>query len=288
MNEISDDTRDIAAAVQAGRESAEVAGRITTHILEGVPVPVVVNGTGVRVASDVLQEVDRRRDQPARRVGTTVLDEVDSFIAYVNRFSKPDTTIIYAHQKTRTVTAVFDEHTPGPDPRAAHWRQHRATYRCPLSPEWEKWSKVHGAKLSQTGFADFIDANMLDITSGNGYPTPGELLQMARNLQVTVGHRFKRVIDKATGTGTLIDETEHDASSTKIPRAFGLGIRVFEGGELHAVEARLYFAMTENVPSFSVELYRKEEHEREAFAEVHKAVSTATGCLVLAGEAGAA
>lgn len=276
----------MSAAVIAGQEAAEVEKRVMLLEVDGVEIPLAANGTTVQVLAQALAESDSRRPAPARRTTSLELSEVGSFIDYVNRYKNADRSTIYADLQSKSVVCVFDDHPKGPAPGAeAGWRQHRVTYKCPLALEWVRWTKLAGTKLSQVAFADVIDNHMHDLTSGEGFPSPTELLKMAQSLQITIGHRFKRSFDKVSGTGVLINETEHTAESTKIPRGFMLALRVFEGGEMRAVEARLQFSMSDgNVPVFSFELYRREEHEREAFDDVRKAIAERTLLPLFAGK----
>lgn len=277
---------EVTAAVRAGAESVEAAKRITTVAVLGVQVPFVALDAGVKVATDALATAKEMLPGPIRRQLHISLTEVDSFIAYVKRYRQESDSVIYADTPNLRLVCVFDDHeklTRSEATEANGWREHRATYACPLSPEWLRWSKAANTKMSQSAFGDFVDSNLLDLTSGEDYPAPGEVLQMARSLQVNVGSKYKRVINPTTGEGTLISENEHTEASTKIPRAFALGLRVFEGGEKHLVETRLRLSMENGIPAFSFELYRADEHIRDAFGEVRVAVEQATELPLYAG-----
>jgi uncharacterized protein DUF2303 len=109
-------------------------------------------------------------------------------------------------------------------------------------------------------------------------------LQIARSLHVMTKGEFRREVNVTTGDSTFVCKTDTDASSTRIPRAFMLGIPVFDGGVRYQVEARIRFALVGGArPAFTIMLYRRTEIERLAFGEVRKLVATATGRLVLAG-----
>lgn len=283
-------TEDVVAAVQAGRESVGAAQRVTMVAVNGISVPVSTNGIGVQVMQAALDAADSYQPGPRRRQLAVTLTELDSFNGYVNRHKDALRSVIYADTKTCAVVCVLDDHstdevtTPAPTPNG--WRGHRALYGCPLSPEWERWRKQENVRMNQVAFGDFVDANLLDLTSSDGFPSPGEVLQMARSLQVNVGSRYKREVNRTTGEGSLISESEHTAESTKIPRAFALGLRVFEGGEQHLVEARLRFSMEGGAPVFTYELYRAEETKRDAFIAIREAVKEATKLPVFAGTPG--
>lgn len=173
-------------------------------------------------------------------------------------------------------------HPEGASSKAA-WRQHRAVYTCPRSPEWKAWSEQDGRPLAQEAFADFIEARLEDLKAGEGYPKPLDVLQMARHLVMHQKGTFKRKIDPTNGNGILINKVENDAGSTVIPRAFQLAIPVFEGGTRYLIEARVRFAIAEGRPVFSYTLHRRKEIERDAFNKVRSKFQAATAVVVLAG-----
>lgn len=281
------DLKDVQAIVAAGQESVTIEKRVATIKVNGIDVPVAANGVGVAVIEAALAHSDARQLGPRRRTLNVVLADVASFIAYVNRHKDADSSVIYANPAHNTITCVFDDFPSGPAQTGgrALWREHRALYACPLAPEWVRWTALEGKAMGQVAFGDLIDAQMHDLTSGEGFASPPELLQMARSLQVNSVGRYKRVVNPTTGEGSLICETEHGPESTRIPRAFLLALRVFEGGALYQVEARLRFSMMNGAPTFSFDLHRREELERDAFGDVRKAVSEETGVLQLAGVA---
>lgn len=300
MSEISDETRDIAAAVLAGRESATAENRVTTVETLGIDIAVAVQRDGsVHVLKEAIGQAEQLMLEPIRRKGHVTLTEVDSFNAYVNRFKSPERTVVYASSAHRRLTAVFDEFRAGavpvPDVEGdidwqvgrAGWRQHRASYTCPLAPEWKTFTGAASKDMSQAAFGDFIEAQMEYLASGDGFAAPGDVLLMARSLVINSKGTFSRKLNPTTGESSLVCETDHGAESTKIPRAFLLALRVFEGGEAYAVEARLRFQMLNGTtPSFSFALHRQAEIELQAFTDVRAAVVKATGVPLFAGEAG--
>lgn len=147
-----------------------------------------------------------------------------------------------------------------------------------------------GVAMSQDAFGQLIDDNMADLANPNAggaleteVAMPTALLQMARNLVVRTKGEFSRAVNVTTGEGTLVIKTENEESSTKIPRAFALGIPVFEGGTIYYVEARIRFAMVNQRPTFAYSLYQTEKTIGDAFSEVRKVVADATALPIFAG-----
>ena len=284
------DDNNIQSAIDAGREMCDITKRIDAVVhpeREGLAVPVGLvddeHGSHVAVLDDVLDALDRRLPGPRRRVLTTRLTEVASYIECVNRWSDIGRSVIYADTSSMTLTAVFDEHPPSGDPKLTGWREHRALYTAPRSSEWRIWSDNDGKVMSQTKFGDFLESRLEDMRAAQGYPLPTEVLSMARALHLKIKGEFKREIDPTTGNFHFIHRHENDTGSTVIPRAFLIAIPVFDGGDLYEIEARVRFALEENRPAFSYTLHRKAEIERDAFRIVRDAVGKATTLPILAG-----
>lgn len=281
MSEPQPRNSDVLAAVQAGLASAGIELRSDEYY--GVPYVLREGAQHVEVLHDVLAAHDARQPAPRRRRGTATITEQPSFCDHVNRF-KSEHSVIFADVKEVRLVAIYDYHPGGSDPAIAAWCQHRAVYACPLAEEWVRWR--HGADtwLAQDDFAEFIDANFDNLTSGDGYPVPIDVMTMARDLRVHQKGTFERTVNPTTGDHALICKLETDEkTSTKIPRAFLLALPVFLGGSLYKVEARVRMRLRSGAAQFSYTLYRAEEIHRDAFGDVRAAVAEATGLPVLAG-----
>ena len=248
----------------------------------GLPVALVHDREALHVLTDVLNTNDLRAPAPLRRKGGTHHAELQSFISYVNRFKEPR-SIIFADPKRTDLTCVFDYHPEGGDPETAGWCGFSASYDCPTADEWDLWVGSSGRMMSSTEFAEMIDDNMVDLTSAEGFPQPVEVLEMARNLQVHIKGTFQRKVDPTTGGYVMLAKEEHAENSTKIHRAFMLALRIFQGGERYAVEARIRFQVKEGKPLFSYTLYRANDLVQDAFKAVHTQAGAETGLPVFLG-----
>lgn len=259
----------------------------------GTKVPVILvtdaeGGTSPKLAEEILGELDKRAPGPRRRTGTVTLTEVGSLIEYMKRYQGPD-TVAYANTKAVQFTVVFDEHPAGASAAGAKagagtaWREHRAVYTCPKSPEWLAWSACDGKAMRQEEFADFLEARLEDMAIAADMPKPVEVLKVARELHIRTKGTFQREVNPTTGDSILVNKNETESGSTVIPRAFALAIPVFEGGERYHVEARVRFQLTGSGPMFSYTMHRRAEIERDAFDGVRKIIATATERPVFAG-----
>jgi uncharacterized protein YfdQ (DUF2303 family) len=264
---------DTAAAVAAGRAAVAIDDRIAAIDHAGVVLPAYLDGAGtVRLAKDFIDAAEARCAAPPRRKGSATLSDRDSFVAYVERYKSMD-TVLWAEPEAKPpkFTAVFNDTPEGPKHDAAGWRDHRAVYSCTYSPEWKAWTANEGKDLTQEAFATFIDQRLGDMLTGKDMPAPTEVLLMARQLTIRTKGEYRKEFDPTTGTGILINATEHTAESTKIHKAFLIGVPVFFNGTLYQVEARIYFRI-EGRPLFKYELHNRLDVEADAFNDIRKAV----------------
>lgn len=294
-NEHPSDHTENAAAIRAGERLANVDIRIAeiSHPDdEDTAIPVVLNvdenGPQVELNRAILDTLDARLPGPRRRVGTVRLVEMASLILFVNRYGD-DNTVIYADPDRLGFVAVIDDTPAGAVPAGAKpgagtaWRQNRASYDCPRSPEWLAWTQLDGQAMKQEQFADFLESRLEDMTTGEGLPKPIDVLAVARSLHIKTKGEFRKEVNPTNGDHILVCKTETDTGSTAIPRAFLLAIPVFVGGERYQVEARIRFALVGGVPAFSYTLHRRKEIERDAFDGVRAQIAAGTSRLMLAG-----
>lgn len=287
---------DVQQIVTTAREGMNIDSRILEfehpEAPEGkgpsVPVVLVTSNEGetsVQLAKDVLEELDARMPGPRRRKGRVSLQDVASFCDYLKRYADPAQAVVYANVQAMTFEAVINEHPAGDDddPGTTGWRDFRAGYACPRSSEWQAWTAKDGHGMKQDEFADFLEARLEDMTTGDGYPKPVEVLAIARQLHIKTKGTFQREVNPTNGDNILVHKTETETGSTQIPRAFAIAIPVFEGGERYQVEARVRFAIGERGPVFSYTLHRRSEIERDAFGGVRAAVAAATGLPIYSG-----
>jgi len=277
---MSDTRTENDAILEAGRDQTDAHSRVVE--VDGIPVGITNNG-GLEVLHDVIQIANQRMPRPRRRRGHTRHTTLDSLITYTATYGGSD-TCIWASRDAGTITAIYDYHAAGPD--KAGWAQDRATYDCPVDPRWEFWGRACEVPHTQDGFGDLIDENLEDLVELDGGPKPLDVLELSRSLRVDIAESYERKINPATGEYNLVAKMERGASSTAIPRAFGLAIPVFVGGPKYMVECRIKLRMTKGQPRFDLTLHREREIHDRAFADVVETVEKRTGRRVFAGDPG--
>ena len=275
------DSNENEALIRTAKEA--VVGKARHHVIGGVNCTTGSDGQ-LRILRDVENLIAERMEAPPRRQGNATLCELDSFIAHVNQYKRQRCTVVYADSVAALFTAVYNDHPDGSDPAQAGWRDFRAQYACPLSPEWTAWLANANEPMSQSEFGDWLDERMDDLVlGGEGSPSPVEMLEMARNLHIYTQGTFSKVIDPTTGQYSMVCKEEHTSESTKIPRAFSCALRIFDGGAQYSVEMRVQFRMVRGAPVFSYNVHRAKELQADAFGDMRSKIHSDTDCPVLAG-----
>ncbi|MGR3375592.1 DUF2303 family protein [Salipiger abyssi] len=250
--------------------------------------------------------------KPARRSGTARFADLQSLIAWSNRF-KGETSALFANpdMEAPTLTCIADYHAAGPvdvttatgDESARHCH-HRAVYDFPLSEEWKAWIRISGQPMEKDDLGEFIEAQAKDIMD----PTPGvlkgsvsdknqpwenrlietamkiegrygqlsQLLAMSKQFQVYETSNLKVTTNRDTGEQEVQFLNEHktpDGKPLNIPNLIIIAIPVFMGGAPYRVPVRFRYRKRGGAVQFILSLYNPEKAFEAAFKE---AVTEAT------------
>jgi uncharacterized protein YfdQ (DUF2303 family) len=261
------------AAIEAGVLASE------PHLLEPGKVYGWMTTTGKVETIDLTG--DAYRDQPRRKTGTTVVQDVESFGQYWDKHADGDFAEVYANVDNDLIVAVLDAHgstTPG-------WRDHRLTYGLRRTREWQTWANVSGKLLSQVEFAELLEANLHSIAQ----PDAAELLELAQTFTAKTEVNFKSGNLLASGARELTYSEDVEASGGRgtkkieIPKEITLAIAPYEGSSLAAVTARFRYRISEGTLRLGVVLDGMDEVVAEAFNEVVEHVEARIGATVMRG-----
>lgn len=287
---------------------------LTTPTIVAVPA-----GLGVKDLTD--QHIAAlERLKPLRRAGTAKLTDLDSFIAWTNRFKGAESVIFSQIAPTPKLTAVIDYHGEGAptldaasrDP-LANYGKHRAAYDFPLSREWRLWQSIHDKALTKDEFGEFIEANAKDLLDptpyllGQGRDEPAAweermadiamkvqgrfgqyaaLVHLSRSFQVHETGHLNVTTNRDTGEAQVQFLTEHkelDGAPLRIPNLFMIAIPVFEEGALYRLAVRFRYRKAGDSVKFIVSLYNADVALRDAAREAINMAQDATELPVLMG-----
>lgn len=239
-----------------------------------------VDGNPYVVVPDGFQVHDllHMRSEPVRNKGNALLNDADSFVAFVLRH-KLDNSDLYYSVEPPVFTAVFN----GARPDAPAWQDHRAVYRCPLSHQWSAWTKNSGQRMTQEEFALFVESNLPDIVA----PDSADMLEIVLTLQAKKKVNFASGLRLSNGSNELTYEEQVEGSAAKgklqIPEEITLGIPVFENGDSYAVTAKFRYRITEGRLSMWYELVRPHLIIQDAVRETRERIERDTGLIAING-----
>lgn len=199
-------------------------------------------------------EIEKTLPAPIRIRQSTKHEALDSFIAYLDRYSD-ENTVIFAKVDgdTPNFNAVIDYHSKS----KASWGTHTATYTCVQTPEWRTWSGSNGKGMTQADFALFIENNAPDIVE----PRSADMLLVARSISAKKNIDFSSDIRLDNGQVQFkYSETIQGSvqqGTIAIPERFKLQMAVFQGSEIYDFEARFRYRLVEGgVLKLSYDLWR--------------------------------
>lgn len=188
------------------------------------------------------------------------LTDVESFVAYVNRFITPG-TVLFARVTDAgcAITAHLDYHGASKLPalvQAVEWSTHRAALVCQATAEWTLWMEHNGPeqKKDQTAFAMFLESNERLLVE----PSGADLLELITTLEGKSEVRFNSAVRLNNGKAKLEYEEDVDLrgstgtrqGNVEVPGVLTLALAPFEGMEPVPVRARLRYRIDGRKLSF--------------------------------------
>ncbi len=225
---------------------------------------------------------------PARKRASVVVNDEQSFVAYLKKHGSLDECVIYADINTANgscsmVAVINDNHSDRPQ-----WRDHRCNYQTRPSVEWTRWSGKNRGAMTQADFATWIEDNLPDIVSTPGMPTGAEMLEMALCFEATSDKRLRSKTNLQSGGVQFeyVDDEDKDTRTRmKVFERFTIGIPVFEGSSsAYPLECRLKYREKDGKLSFWFELIRPDRVFKAAVDDVLKQIKESTGFMLLNGK----
>ncbi len=228
---------------------------------------------------------------PRRVRGLVTAADADSFIAYFNRFKDP-ASMIFANPDSAALkfVGVLNYHAPASpttetsiSPELPRWGDHRVTYACPYSKEWQIWTTNDKQKKAQVPFAQFLEDNLDDIVA----PAGATMLEVAKTFQAKKNASFSSDIRLDNGQVQLTYNEEIRGAATQgqteIPEKFTLGVPVFYGGRKYRVDARLRYRIEGGHLELWYSLVNPQKMVDDAFNTTFDEIDTETGASIIKG-----
>jgi len=233
-----------------------------------------------------LEMLEKLMPNPARKVGTVTLSDLNSFIDYVKRDGSLASCRIYAAvdviEGKVSFTAVLNDH----EEEKAHWRDYRTVYTPAKSVEWLTWMKSDGKPMTQADFAKFLEDNVKDIASVAGMPSGAQMLAMALDFEAKQEVIIKSSTRLQSGTVAFSYVDKEDDATVKrmeVFQRFTLGLAPFFNGAAYQLAARLKYKHNSGKLSFWYELVRPDLVLQDATSDLIKTIKEQTGFPVYYG-----
>ncbi|GAA2298455.1 hypothetical protein GCM10010402_66350 [Actinomadura luteofluorescens] len=262
-------------------QARNAAGPVILTTADGGDLAVFHTPHGVETLDLGADVYARRSDTPRRKLGTTVVHDVDSFALYYEKHAD-DATEVYVDLDKGEITAVLNAHeTDGP-----RWGDHRLKLVMTHTEPWKRWTGQNRRYLTQGDFADFIEDNLRDILA-EPVP-PAAMLEIARTFKAKTSVSFSSGVVAESGDIRLrYEETTTASGGAKadigVPRAFVVGLQPFEDVDAYKIEARLRHRIQGHALHLCYLLDRPEDVVRAAVKTVVEKVEEATGARIMHG-----
>ncbi|MCM2394451.1 DUF2303 family protein [Streptomyces albipurpureus] len=218
---------------------------------------------------------------PARKSGTTVVRDVDSFLAYFDKHGDEESEV-YADVERLSITAVVDAHTSG-YPR---WGGHRLELRLRQTPAWSAWTSMDGKLMSQAAFAEFIEDNLVDLVE----PDSATMLELAQSFEATTSAEFQssQRLDSGQRRFLYTEDVQAKAGSKgeiTIPSTLVLALAPFEGTERYKVTTRFKYRLDRQQGELRLgfKIERPEDILTAAFGDIRTLIDSTVPMAVLNG-----
>lgn len=182
--------------------------------IDGVKLAVIPAGYQI-----VVPEIEKRLAAPKRKKGRAELDDLDSFIGYVDSQKGPGTAI-WANASTVSLTARLNGHG-----ESAGWGDHIAEWAIKFSRQWQAWQLTDRQQFSQAEFADFLEARVGEIAD----PPGANLHEVIRAFRVHVNATWENRISNVHNGVNLQWKEDVDTGTIVFPEKLQIVLTPFEG-----------------------------------------------------------
>lgn len=248
---------------------------VDTALLGAEPAELQLGKFYAYLGKNGVHEVDLTGSQytgiPARKQGTTVVRDAESFRKYYEKHADAGTEV-YANAERLSVTAVLDAHTGD----AARWEGHRLTLSLAKTDAWRQWLELDGKLMGQEQFAEFLEDHLPELVD----PDAATMLEIAQSFQAATKVEYQSGTRLATGQRQFqFVETMNAKAGQKgqltIPEVFAIALVPFEGSAAYKLTARLRYRIVDTQLRIGYKLERPADTLTAAFGDVVTAIGEA-------------
>jgi len=229
-----------------------------------------------------LEDCEKLLLSPRRKKAIVSLSDIAGFVDYLKRHGISGNTTIWADANYALGSLKYQGivNDSSSDYDGQEWRDHIARFEPQKSLEWLRWTSKDRKPFTQLEFANWLEDNMGDIATVEGFPSGTQMLQMATGLEIAQDSAVKSMIRLQSGGVRLEYIEDSNAETTKsmeVFSKFALGIPVFWFGQAYRVEARLKYKLLAGKVSFWYELNRADKVLEDAALTLTDKIQKQTG-----------
>jgi uncharacterized protein YfdQ (DUF2303 family) len=230
-------------------------------------------------------------EEPLPRIDQNVaLHDLDSFIAYVNRFKHADRGPTAAHEggpeifgepgfvsgTAARIVAKLDYHTPA----SPAYLKHTASYHPRYSEQWQRWHNVCKEAIGQAELAEFIEEASRDFLE----PSAAQLMDIVRYFKASKAVQYDSAVYTNDGSikinysEEVMQQNRMKGASPDImlPEKFKIQIPVYFRDASYAMNVFIRFNVHGGKVFFKLKLDRPDIIEDDAFEHLIEKVKTET------------
>jgi Uncharacterized conserved protein len=216
-------------------------------------------------------DTDSYAEHPRHEAATRQVTDARSFVEYVNRHKRAGTEV-FAHTLSSSVVGVIDSHEQsGGNPG---WQKHKVQLVLEHTKSWLAWAghdlgTNERAWFDQVQFAEFIEANALDVRS----PDHSTLIEIARTFEAKQKADFLSAVREQDGAVNFAyEETVAAKAGPKghltIPNELELVLVPYVGGQPYKVIASFRYRLNGGGLKLGFALRRPEVILEHAFQDI--------------------
>lgn len=215
----------------------------------------------------------------ARKTGTTVVRDGESFLAYYAKHHD-DPTEVYSDVEALSVTAVLNAH----DADVPDFGDHRLILSLRRTKAWTEWLALDGKLVDQDRFANFLEDQLPYLDT----PDAATMLEIAQSIKATTKAEFQSSSRLQSGERkfSFVEDTKASAGSKgdiAIPETFVIAVPPFEGAGAYRMTARFKYRLGGGQLALGFKLEQPEERAKAAFAEILASIAAVVDTPILNG-----
>jgi uncharacterized protein YfdQ (DUF2303 family) len=219
-----------------------------------------------------VEDLEKYLDDPVRIRENVAIGDMESLIAYTERFKVNSETLGFALPDR--IGAVLDYHNTEHKPS---WGTHVVQYAYEETPEWKDWMAKNEQPFGQLDLGEFIEDHMDNIVE----PKAAKLLEVVTQFQELRSANLTSAVNIQNGMVKLTFLEDNKAGEVLLPSEIKLGIAPFKHGPTYEIRAKVRYRVQGPQVRIWYKLNRPDKVKDDAIESFRKDYAEKTGISVL-------